>query len=67
MYICVCVCCYSSSRLLIAVVYVPSTSSIALSAHSKIYGRVYVFPVRDDISYLVTRGFTIRENSVNQY
>ena len=40
MYICICVCCYSS-RL---VVYVPSISG---STHRKIYGRVYVFPFRD--------------------
>ena len=49
-------CCYSSR---LAVVYVPSIiSSMALSAHSKIYGRVYVFPFRDDVFYLVTRDFT---------
>ena len=55
MYICICVCCYSSR---LAVVYVPSISSIALSVRSKIYGRVYVFPFRDDVFYLVARGFT---------
>ena len=56
MYICICVCCYSSR---LALVYVPSIiSSIALSAHSKKYGRVYVFPFRDDVFYLVTRDFT---------
>ena len=55
MYICICVCCYS---IRLAVVYVPSISSIALSAHSKIYGRVYDFPVRGVVFYLVTRGFT---------
>ena len=32
--------------------------STRLSAHSKIYGRVYVFPVRDVVFYLVTRSFT---------
>ena len=57
MYICICVCCYSS-RLLIAVVVPSMISSIALSAHSKIYGRLYVFPFRDDVFYLVIRGFT---------
>ena len=43
MYICICVCCYSS-RL---VVYVLSTSSIVF--YSKIYRRAYVFPFRDDV------------------
>ena len=65
MYICICGCCYSSR---LAVVYVPSISSIALSAHSQIYGRVYVFPVQDDVFYLVTRGCTsayVRIQSVN--
>ena len=56
MYICICVCCYSSRP---AVVYIPSIiSRIALSPHSNIYGRVYVFPFRDKVFYLVTRGFT---------
>ena len=58
-------CCFSSR---LAVVYVPSISSIALSAHSKNYGRVYVFPVREDVSYLVTRGFisaNVRIQSIN--
>ena len=66
MYICICVCCYSSR---LAVVYVPSIiSSIALSAHSKVYGRVYVFPFRDDVFCLVTKGFTsayVRIQSMN--
>ena len=66
MYICICVCCYSSR---LALVYVPSIiSSIALSAHSKNYGRVYVFPFRDYVFYLVTRGFTsayVRIQSIN--
>ena len=66
MYLCTCVCCYSSR---LAVVYVPSIiSSIALSAHSNIYGRVYVFPFREDVFYLVTRGFTsasVRIQSIN--
>ena len=55
MYICICVCCYSSR---LAVVVPSIISSIALSAHSKIYGRVYVFPFRDDVFNLVIRGFT---------
>ena len=66
MYICIYVCCYSSR---LAVVYVPSIiSSMALSARSKIYGRVYVFPFRNDVFYLVTRDFTsayVRIQSIN--
>ena len=65
MYICICVCCYSSR---LSVMYVPSISSIALSAHSKICGKVYAFPVRDDVFYLVTRGVTsayVRIESIN--
>ena len=65
MYISICVC--YSSRL--ALVYVPNIiSSIALSAHSKIYGRVYVFPFRDDVFYFGTTGFTsayVRNKSIN--
>ena len=66
MYICICVCCYSSR---LAAVVVPSIiNSIALSAHNKIYGRVYVFPFRDDVFYLVIRGFAsayMRIQSIN--
>ena len=65
MYICICVCCYSSR---LAVVVSSIISSIALSAHSKNYGRVYVFPYRDDFFYLVIRGFTsayVRIQSIN--
>ena len=63
--VCICVCCYSSRPAGV----VPSIiSSIALSAHCKIYGRVYVFPFRDDVFYLVIRGFTsvyVRIQSIN--
>ena len=59
------VCCYSS-RL---VVYVPSISSIVL--YSKFYGRVYVFPFRDDVFLPCDLGLefyiSLRENSINQY
>ena len=69
MYICICVCCYSSSRL--AAVVPSIISSIALSAHSKIYGRVYVFPFRDGIFYLCDQGlyftsaYYVRIQSIN--
>ena len=67
MYICICVC-YFSSRL---VVYVPSISSIVL--YSKIYGRVCVFPFWDDVFLPCDLGLelyiiiSLRENSINQY
>ena len=65
-HICICVCCYSSSRL---VVYVPSISSIVL--YSKMYGRVYVFPFRDDVFLPCDQGLefhiSLREKSINQY
>ena len=58
--------CYSSR---LAVVVPSIISSIAISAHSKIYGKVYVFPFRDDVFYLVIRGFTsayyVRIQSIN--
>ena len=65
MYMCVCVCCYSSRP----VVYVPSISSIVLC--SKIYRRVYVFPFRDDVFLPCDQGLefyiSLREISINQY
>ena len=66
--VCICVCCYSSMNILVVYLYVPSISS---STHSKIYGRVYVFPSRGDLFLFHDQGLefyiSLRENSTNQY